>query len=745
MPQTYRSHVFAWIRLDREGRFRYANPYALELLGLEESTLRGRDARDGSWSIQDLTGQPIPEQQRPFNQVRRTGEPIVAFGHSIQRADGQRIWLSLDAEPLFDETGAFEGLIAVIKPLTDEALASALEDSQDGVIITEPGPLTSPGPRIIYVNPAFTEHTGYSPAEVIGETPRLLQGPDTDRETLKRVRYALEHSEPVEVELLNYRKDGSAFWMDLRIFPTTDPHGNSRHWVAIARDITTRKRQEEALADRETRLRLATEAAQLGIWDLDLTTDTLIWDARMYGLYGIDPNRFDGKYRVWHDALHPEDRSRAEAQLQAALRDGVPFATEFRIVMPTGAIRHIEARAIVYRDDAGEAVRLLGTNRDITTRKETERALWETQNRLQRITDNLPGVVLRYRLDADNQHSLLYRSAGVASLYGLPPSHAVDLQDLWDAVHPEDREPLRRSIAESARTLEPWFHDWRIRQLDGTIRWLHGSGQPEKENDGSVVWDGVLLDITDRKRAERELERMQRLESLGQLAAGLAHDFNNLLTGFFANLSLAQIDLDPDHPAQEPLAEAEATLDRARGLTNQLLTFAKGGTPRQQTVHLGALVDRLVPFELAGSSLHTTVIYPPDLWPAHIDVDQIQQVCSNLLTNAKEAMPEGGNVSIELTNWPVPVDRGPLKAGAYVRARIEDDGPGIAPEQLATIFDPYVTTKALGNGLGLAMVYSIITRHGGHVDVTSTLGQGTVFTLYYPAAPEAIPSEPTRL
>jgi len=251
----------------------------------------------------------------------------------------------------------------------------------------------------------------------------------------------------------------------------------------------------------------------------------------------------------------------------------------------------------------------------------------------------------------------------------------------------------------------------------------------------------IFTDITERELLQNELVKIQKLESIGLLAGGLAHDFNNILTGIMGNLSYAQILLDPQDPASGPIKAAEHAATRAVELTGQLLTFARGGEPVKKVLAVGELINESMNLMLRGSKIKGECECRDDLWSVDADPGQISQVLNNIIINAVQAMPDGGRLRITAENCPVAEETiSPLVPGKYVCISLEDNGPGMTVETLERIFDPYFTTKVDGSGLGLASAYSIIHRHGGNIEVESTLGQGTKFILVLPAT-EAIPTE----
>ncbi len=245
----------------------------------------------------------------------------------------------------------------------------------------------------------------------------------------------------------------------------------------------------------------------------------------------------------------------------------------------------------------------------------------------------------------------------------------------------------------------------------------------------------LMLEMEERSRTEEELLKARRLESIGLLAGGIAHDFNNLLTAILGNISLAKMFVDPGHKAVVRLAEAEKACTRAKDLTQQLLTFSKGGTPITRTVSITDLLIDSASFALSGSNVKCEFDLPEDIWPAEVDEGQISQVINNVIINADHAMTEGGLIRVRARNVKVTHHDGlALKEGNYVKISVEDHGTGIPAENLPKIFDPYFTTKPKGSGLGLTTCYSIIRRHEGLISVESVVGIGTTFFIYLPAS-----------
>lgn len=285
----------------------------------------------------------------------------------------------------------------------------------------------------------------------------------------------------------------------------------------------------------------------------------------------------------------------------------------------------------------------------------------------------------------------------------------------------------------------------------GHQRLVETSGAPLRDREGDI--SGIVLafrDITARRQLQEERLRADKLESIGKLAGGIAHDFNNLLVGILGNLSLAREGDTTAAEQQELLTAAETATLRARDLARQLLTFASGGAPLKATTTLQALLADTARLALSGSNVRAELALPRELWPAEVDEIQVTQAVAHLIRNARQAMPDGGIIRIRGENLDTregaeaALD---LEPGSYIRITIEDDGTGIAPDALPRIFDPYFTTREGASGLGLAIAYSIITRHDGRITAHSRAGQGSTFQLYLPAAvaAEAAPRSTTAI
>jgi len=491
--------------------------------------------------------------------------------------------------------------------------------------------------------------------------------------------------------------------------------------------FTERKRTDNQLRESRNRLReneerldMAMSVKNEGMWDWDLVSDVIYYDERYFKMAGYDVDDFPHTMYEFEKRVHPDDIGYVREQIDKQLhgKNG-EFAVEFRFKRKNGEWMWIlGAASIVERDDKGVPVRFMGTHTDITERKLAEEEIRNFQKVVDASSDAI-GMAT-----SDGKH--YYQNKTFDELFGEvgedPPSTLyVD-------------EDVGREVFATILGGNDWIGEVEMYSRDKQVLTILLRAYPVKKGGKVTAIVGVHTNITDLKIAEEELKKMDRLKSIGTLAGGIAHDFNNILSGVFGNISIARLHLDKAHPSYFFLGEAEKSMERATLLTRQLLTFSRGGDPIKEDVSLKQLVMEVVRFDLSGSNVKPVFHIDEDLWMAEVDTGQIQQVFSNLAINADQSMPEGGHLYITLENREVHDKTIPgLKPGQYIRATIRDEGTGIDKKHIDRIFDPYFTTKQTGSGLGLATVYSIIERHGGHVSVSSEAGAGATFTLYLPA------------
>jgi PAS domain S-box-containing protein len=489
-------------------------------------------------------------------------------------------------------------------------------------------------------------------------------------------------------------------------------------------DITERKEAQRKLKKSEEEKSLILNGSPLLI-TYQNTGHEIIWANRAAGeSVGRKPEDLVGKkcYEIWQQRDTPCEGCLVEK----AIEKGEVVSGEMS--SPDGRVWFIKGNPV--RDEEGNIIGVIETTMNITERKKTEEELKETKERYQKIIENADEWI--WILGRDGNFKYANRAALENSGYEFEKWLG---RSYYPIVVEEDLPKVKGIFAETLGG-KSQHYELRIKDKRGNIRTLQVNTAPLLEEGEAVGTVSVGRDVTEEKEKEKEFRRMDKLESLGILAGGIAHDFNNLLMGIMGNISLAIMNVDDDE-TKEILSDAEKASKKASRLTEQLLTFAKGGKPIKETTSIEDLIRESAEFVLHGSNVKCEYNFPEDLWKVKADKAQMTQVINNIVLNADQSMPEGGKILITGDNVVLGSDNTlPLPEGKYIKIAMEDEGVGIPEEYLLKIFDPYFSTKRKGHGLGMATVYSIIQKHEGHVKVKSKLGEGTTFYIYLPAAEE---------
>ncbi len=525
------------------------------------------------------------------------------------------------------------------------------------------------------------------------------------------------------------------------------------HWelIGIITDITAQHESEVARKASEERLQELLARADCLLWEatVTLTGTNWAWHFKVQPsllcqkLFGAPQPR--PEVGLW-DAFKIPERAAMDLRCRTAMEEGRSgYEQVFHVVNGDKSVIWI-SESVTIRRISGTEFSLVGVALDITPIRGAEEALAAEKERLAVtlramsecvITTDVAGLI-----QFMNPAATSLTGWGAEEVYGRPVAEICTLQD--SRSDQTMALPIARVICGDAVADLP--SHTRLVTRRGDRRQIEGRCAPLHAVDSKVIGTVLVFrDVTEQERLEQELVRATRLESVGVLAGGIAHDFNNILTAVMGNLALAQLDTAAESPAGACLRSAEKAALRARDLTQQLLTFAKGGEPVRAAVQLVAVVREMAAFALHGSHVKAFYDMAPDLWPADADKGQIGRVVQNLVINAVQAMPNGGTLRIMARNDSHDGQSQPgLQQGDYIQIAITDTGEGIKPEHLARIFDPYFTTKQTGTGLGLAAVYSIVKKHRGHIEVESQLGQGTTFRIWLPALHQQLVQVDTR-
>jgi len=437
------------------------------------------------------------------------------------------------------------------------------------------------------------------------------------------------------------------------------------------------------------------------------------------------------------DITHPDDIPGLEAEHASyEQHGGQEFIQQYRLKTKSGEYRWFEDCTTVLVDEQGNVTHYQSIVMDITGRRQTEESLKENEAKFRTLFDLANDAI--FLLDGDK---VIDCNNKTLEMFGYTNEEMIGktLYDFLPPLQPDGRDSREKAIEKINNAIysEPQFFEWKHLRQDGTVFDAEVSLSLFKFKD-NVFTQSIVRDVTYRKRMEEELVKSKNLESIGTLAGGIAHDFNNLLMVIMGNISLAKLHLSPDSKAVERLSDAENASIAAKDLTQQLITFSRGGEPWKKVMAVVPVIKSTARFVLSGSRIKCKYFLSDNLHPVHADEVQLRQVVHNIINNARESMPAGGVITIRVDNVEITQkDNIPLPPGDYIKISIEDKGTGIKEEHLGKIFDPYFSTKGLGvqkgMGLGLSVSYSIIKKHAGYILLESTHGVGTTVHIYLPA------------
>jgi PAS domain S-box-containing protein len=529
----------------------------------------------------------------------------------------------------------------------------------------------------------------------------------------------------------------------------------------------------------EERLRLAEETAGIGAFDLDLNTDSWVTTPHVAVLFGFVPYMVKPALTEWERAIFVDDRLKLRSAIANARDDGI-LRAEFRVTHPDGSLHWLVAKGQAARDSTGAVRWLRGTCFDITERKVLEvrlLALGEAlEARVRERTQELEASYARLR-ESERRFRLLVEGVTDYAIYMLDPegnvvnwnpgaerlkgyaSTEILGQHFSRFYTEEDRRNglPGRFVGQAIATGKYEGEGWRVRK-DGSRFWASVVIHAVRDADGQLVgFAKVTRDLTERREAEEQLRQIQKMEAIGQLTGGIAHDFNNLLTVITGNLETLQRRLgdQADERLQRSISSALQGASRAALLTHQLLAFSRRQTLEPKSVSVNTLIARTS--ELLHRTLPEAIsietVLAGGVWNTFVDANQLENCLLNLAVNARDAMPEGGRLTIEAANVYLDEEYGAsaeVPAGQYVGIFVSDTGVGMTPDIAGRAFDPFFTTKEVGRGtgLGLSQVYGFVKQSGGHVKIYSEVGAGTTIKIYLPrllsaaAADEARPVAP---
>lgn len=594
---------------------------------------------------------------------------------------------------------------------------------------------------VLDVNRGLVGLLGYSREEIINLGIKDFSSgthPYTKEMAQEKIRKTLEEG-PQLFEWRCMKKNGELIWVEVAL--KAAEFGGKQYLIAVTRDISSRHKVEMARRESEIKYRTLIETTGTGYVILTESGTVLDANSEYVKLSGhAKLTEIIGQSVLTWTAAH--HRARNDVSLENCLSTGLVRNLEIDYVTEDGSILPVEINGSVMVQK-GEKV-ILAMVKDISQRKEAERSIAEEQERLAVTLRSIGDGVIT--TDINGRVTMLNTVAEQLTGWSQGDAAGKPLHTIFRIVNEKTKEPCdnpAKKVINTGKIIGLANHTALIAR-NGSMRSIADSGAPIRDRDGRVI--GVVLvfrDVTEKQRMEQEALKARKLESVGVLAGGIAHDFNNILAAILGNINLAMGYSPPHSPISPLLAEAEKASLRAKDLTQQLLTFSKGGEPVIKSSSIAEIIKDSSSFVLRGSSVRCDTSFAPDLRRVAIDPGQISQVIQNLIINAAHAMPQGGVVNIRCEN----VAKGQkiprhLEAEHYIVVTVKDSGVGIPNSIIDHIFDPYFSTKQKGSGLGLAISHSIISKHGGSIGVVSSPETGTTFTIYLPASQQQLEDLP---
>ena len=610
---------------------------------------------------------------------------------------------------------------------SEERYRTVVENTEDGILICDED-------RILFANKSFCAMTGHSREDVYAISPVKLFHESYTAKLETLFRNAREGNQGALVFETKIKKDKGFLPAELSSTPMI--YRNAKAILFSIRDLTQRYETERKLNESHRLMKAIVDNSPVGISVHDRNGTLLMANASWRAIWNKSLEE-QKKQMVPRAVLRMDSKDSYLGEylddVEAVYREGGEvFIPKLRLKNPASdGAEFISHHFYALMDENNKVEKVVILTQDLTESLKTKFELNDFRDQYADLFENIPVAV--YRTTQKSQGRIVAANPEMYKMFFGEEKgdfSNIKVEDLY--VHSSRREDLKKLLSEKA---EIRGFEAELRRLDGSTFLASISAREVSGRTGVKEYiEGIVRDITDQRRMEEELQRVEHLESIGTLAGGIAHDFNNLLMAIQGNLSLALLEKDSSR-LNIHLKEAESSLAKASSLARQLLTFARGGVPVKESVDITSLIKETVLFTLRGSDVKANFKFEKNIDKIEIDTEQIARVIHNMILNAVQATTGNGKVTVSCGNVKIKADSiSSLNKGDYVKISIKDNGKGIPADELKKIFNPYFTTKPEGTGLGLSTSYSIVSRHSGAMEVFSEEGRGTELIIYLPAS-----------
>jgi PAS domain S-box-containing protein len=718
------------ILIDREGMVLLANEVVAQRLGTNVEELIGS-------CLYNYFPPNVKETRKEqFDKVYLTGEPVNFIDARTEKCFETHCYPVFDKEGKVSRLAIFARDITAQKKIEKELLESeeryrvAIENSNDGVALLK-------GNQHIYVNSKFMEIFGYDSTEdIIGKTHSLVVHPDDLSMVVEyNRRRQIGESAPSKYEFRGVRKDGKV--INVEIFDAKTTYLGEPATLVYLRDVTDRNKAEDALRESEVRYRLISENMMDVICLHDPDSRYVYVSPSLKTVLGYSPEEVLG--RSPYDFLEPDVREQMLVPShQKVTHDKIPDVTLYKTRKKDGSYIWLETKIKPILAPDGTLRYILSASRDVTEREQVEDALKLSEEKFRNIFEN---AVMGIFQTTPGGIYLSVNPAG-ARMYGYDsPEYMVkSITDMSNQVYVNPADRIRFKVALADKGYIEGFESEHYRK-DRSKIWTSMNARVICDTSGNILYyETTSEDITERKRLESQLRQSQKMEAVGTLAGGIAHDFNNILSAIMGYTNLLQMKMAKDEPLSSYLKQILLSTEKAASLTQSLLAFSRKQLINPRPLDLneavtksGKLLSRLI-----TEDIELKIVLEPENMIIMADSGQIDQIILNLVTNARDAMPNGGILTISTKKVYLDTKfksiHGFGATGNYAVISIADTGTGIDTKTREKIFEPFFTTKEVGKGtgLGLSIIYGIVQQHNGFVDVSSEPDHGTTFVVYFP-------------